>query len=216
MTGQLGRTYGMAGNAEKSLCFIERSVSLTEDAFGPEHHETALRLADLGNLHLYLEEFSKAIPLLERALRIAEQQLDPRHPLVAIRMRDVANAYYRGGGNIIKAVKLAKKALAVFEETLGPEHGITSESVKLLADIYHSAGRYDIALRLAQMALSTAKSISPLEISMRHVQIAVLFTHLGQRGEASKSIERAHVDGMDEESVSALGELVKAIKGRVR
>ncbi|MBX9362959.1 tetratricopeptide repeat protein [Streptomyces sp. WAC04114] len=216
MTGQLGRTYGMAGDVQKSLLLIERSVSMAEETFGREHHETALRLADLGNLHLYLDEFSKAIPLLERALRIAERQLDPRHPLVAIRMRDVANAYYKSGGNIVKAVKLAKEALPIFEETLGPEHGITSESVKLLADIYHSAGRHDTALRLAQRALLTAKDLSPLELSMRHVQIAVLFTHVGRHSEAIKSIEKARVDGMDELSISALEELTKTIKGRVR
>ncbi|MFG2343993.1 tetratricopeptide repeat protein [Streptomyces phaeochromogenes] len=216
MTGQLGRTYGMAGDIENSLRFIERSVSMAEKAFGSEHHETALRLADLGNFHLYLNDSGKAIPLLERALRIAERQLEPRHPLVAIRMRDVANAYSKGGGNIIRAVKLTKEALDIFEETLGPEHSITSESVKLLADIYHSAGRYDNALHLAQRALLTAKDLSPLELSMRHVQIAVLFTHLGRHRQAIQSIEKACVDGMDEQSISVLEELTKAIKGRAR
>lgn len=216
MTGQLGRTYGMAGDDEKSLRFIESSVSMAEKAFGRDHHETALRLADLGNFHLYLDDFSKAMPLLERALRIAERQLDSQHPLVAIRMRDVANAHYKGHGNIVKAVKLAKEALTIFEETLGPEHAITGETVKLLADIYHSAGRYNTALKFAQRALLTAKDLSPLELSMHHTQIAVLLTHLGRHREAIQSIEKAYVDGMDEVSISALKELTKTIKGRAR
>ena len=81
------------GQADKALPLRQRALKITEDALGPDHPSTAIRLNNLALTYSDLGQADKALPLQQRALKITEDALGPDHPSTAIRLDNLARTY---------------------------------------------------------------------------------------------------------------------------
>lgn len=123
------------GHYQEAIPVAQQSLTLTEQAFGPNHPDTARSLNDLAVLYLHLSDFDKAEPLLQRALAISENALGPDHPDTARSLNNLAGLYYQMG-DYGKAEPLYQRALTIIESSLGPDHPNTAASLNNLALIY--------------------------------------------------------------------------------
>ena len=78
---------------------IERALSISEKALGPEHPDTADGLNNLANVYLDQGKYAQAEPLLKRMLAIAEKALGPQHSHVAAVLKDYARLLRETGRN---------------------------------------------------------------------------------------------------------------------
>ena len=69
---------------------LDRALTITEAAYGPEHPAVATRLNNLALVLGDLGEPAAAQPLLDRALAITEAAYGPEHPAVAISLGNLA------------------------------------------------------------------------------------------------------------------------------
>jgi tetratricopeptide (TPR) repeat protein len=65
------------GRHTEALPLRQRAVAITEAALGPDHPNTATRLASLAHTFWALGQHTQALPLEQRALAIAEAALGP-------------------------------------------------------------------------------------------------------------------------------------------
>lgn len=71
--GNLAITYWQSGDREKAISTYERLVeSLTSSG---RFQEAITNLNNVGTMHFFLEEYSRAVPYFERAIRISEENM---------------------------------------------------------------------------------------------------------------------------------------------
>ncbi|MGW5153000.1 tetratricopeptide repeat protein [Rhodococcus koreensis] len=105
------RTRGEPGPARPLL---ERALTITETAYGPDHPTVAVRLSNLARVWKDLGKPGRARPLLERALTITETAYGPDHPTVAVRLSNLARVW-KDLGDPGRARPLLERALTITE-----------------------------------------------------------------------------------------------------
>ena len=181
------------GDYARALPLQERALAITEQALGPDHPDTAIRLDNLAAIYRQLGRAADALPLQERALAITEQALGPDHPDTAIRLDNLA-AIYRQLGRAADALPLQERALAITEQALGPDHPDTAIRLDNLAAIYRQLGRAADALPLQERALAiTEQALGPdhPDTAIRLDNLAAIYRQLGRAADALPLQERA-------------------------
>jgi tetratricopeptide (TPR) repeat protein len=132
---------------------LERALTITETALGPDHPAVA---TDLNNLALILRDLGQpqaAQPLLERALTITETALGPDHPAVATDLNNLA-LILRDLGQPQAAQPLLEQALTITETALGPDHPAVAAHLNNLAAIRQDLGHPKTARPLLERAIT--------------------------------------------------------------
>jgi CHAT domain-containing protein len=120
---------------------LERALTLTEGARGPEDKQVADVAAQLAAAYLDLQD-ARAEPLFERAIAIMDKTRGAGHPATAFARSRLA-ALYQLAGERSKAEPLLRQALEVIENTLGPEHLWFARCLRTLSALRNDAGDFE-------------------------------------------------------------------------
>ena len=80
---------GRGAYAEAELSY-RQSLSIREEALGPDHPDVAISLNNLGELYREQGRYQDAEPIFQRAIRIREKALGPDHPDTIISRNNLA------------------------------------------------------------------------------------------------------------------------------
>jgi CHAT domain-containing protein len=148
-------------------------LSLSEQAFGPDHPDFAAALEGLANIYYDLSQYDRSIPLLQRAMSIRQSALGADHPRTALNLSNMAYVYHAVGqpGLAIAYAKAAvnsyqiqRQQIAQFGSTaLQTYTGSVSQRYQYLADMLVEEGR----LSEAQLVLDMLKEEEQFEFTRR-------------------------------------------------
>ncbi len=131
---------------------LQQALAILEAANGPDHHEVARTLSNLGPVLRDLGDLVGARELLERALAILEAAHGPNHPEVA-RTLGYLGPVLRDLGDIERARNQIERALAINEAAFGPDHPEVARTLGNLGTILHDAGDLVAARKTLERAL---------------------------------------------------------------
>jgi tetratricopeptide (TPR) repeat protein len=152
----------------------ERALSITEQALGPMHPNTARSLNNLAGLLESQGEYGAARPLYERALAIREQALGPLHPDTATSLNNLAGLL-GSQGEYGAARSLYERALAICERSLGVDHPTTRTIRNNLAinqqiAEFTAQAQAAVVAALADSSLDRAALAQQLEVVAQQVE----------------------------------------------
>ncbi len=130
---------------------LRLSLTIYEQAVGPEHPVIADNLNRLALLYHSQGRFSEAEPLYQRAHNIREKVLGPEHFGTAIGLNNFGE-FYRAQGRYSEAEPLYQRSLAIREKVLGPDARQTAIVIHNLARNSYAQGHYAKAEALYQRA----------------------------------------------------------------
>jgi len=185
------RTY--QGDLRAALDDFQRALGLYRARGMSETLETARILNNLGNTHRELGDIERARTELEQALELKTALLGPRNPNTASTLNNLGmvaeQAHDYPGAEAYYA-----RALVIYQEALGASHANVASVAEQYGRLQFAAGRYPEALQL----LERARSIREREFGYYSnwsgetlVDLAPLYSRLGQRGRARRTAQRA-------------------------
>ena len=142
-----------SASATKAAALFQRSVTISEKAFGKDGAAVGKALGDLAECYEFQARYGEAFPLRERSLAILEKSLGSEHPDVAFALAGLASACRRAG-NYERALILAQRGLNVAERSCGAENPRLTVFLVNLATIYFDQGHSVEALQLCRRALN--------------------------------------------------------------
>ncbi|MGV9868696.1 FxSxx-COOH system tetratricopeptide repeat protein [Rhodococcus koreensis] len=174
------RTRGEPGRARPLL---ERVLTITETAYGPDHPEVAVRLSNLARVWKDLGDPGRARPLLERALTITETAYGPDHLVVAVMLGNLA-LVWRDLGDRGRARPLFERALTITETARGPDHPQVAVMLSNLATVLGDPGRARPLLERALTIAETSRGPDHPEVATDLSNLAMVWRDLGDLGRA--------------------------------
>ncbi len=136
----------------------QRSLTIRERLFGPEHPDVAQSLNNLAWLYRQQAQYAAAEPLYGRSLMIRERVFGPEHPNVAESLNNLA-LLYQQQGRYAEAEPLYQRSLTIREQVLGPEHPDVARSLTHLAELHFQQGRFAEAGPLFQRSLTILERV---------------------------------------------------------
>lgn len=149
----IGVSYRGTGDYEKGLPYLERSLELGREIFGPEDSFSLQAQNSLAVSYGYAGHYKKALLLLEELLPVLQSTLGADHPTTLNTMGHLAYAY-GDLGQLEKAIQLLEEVVLHKEATLGPDHLETLISMDNLAMTYKAYGDLSKALQLSEDAFA--------------------------------------------------------------
>jgi CHAT domain-containing protein/tetratricopeptide (TPR) repeat protein len=137
---------------------LERALTLTEGARGPQDQQVADVAAQLADVYLDRRDTTHAAPLYQRALAIMDDTLGREHPAPAF-VRSRLARLYQLTGERLKAEALIRQGLDVIEHTLGPDHLLFVRSLTTLQALRENAGDFEQAGEILRRQLAILDKI---------------------------------------------------------
>ena len=166
--------------------FLQKALTIQEQALEPQHPNIATTLHDLALLYHIQGKYTQAEPLYLRAIELQEQVLGPNHASVATSLNDLAGLY-RAQGKFVEADQLYQRALSLREQVLGSVHPRVAESLGDFALLYYDQGKYNQAESMLQRALS----IREQTLGPHHPQVAISLNDLALLYDKQKKYTQA-------------------------
>ena len=104
------------GEFERAVELYEESLATKRAAFGEQHLQVALTLANLARLHHAQGAYRSGSAALTQARSIASKTLGPRHPMIASLMMAVHGEILLEQGCSVEARSLLEQAVAILDE----------------------------------------------------------------------------------------------------
>jgi tetratricopeptide (TPR) repeat protein len=189
----LAEVYRAQGQYTQAEPLLQRALTISEQALGPQHPQVAMGLNNLAGLYQAQGRYAEASSLYQRALTIWEQALGPQHPQVAAGLNNLAGLY-ENQGRYAAAEPLYQRALLVKEQALGPQHPDVAISLNNLALLYHRQGRYTQTEPLLQRALTIREqALGPMhpDVARNLNNLAHLYQVQGRLAAAEPLYQRA-------------------------
>ncbi|GIG67971.1 tetratricopeptide repeat protein [Phytomonospora endophytica] len=181
------------GQLAAARLLFERALRLNEAAYGPEHAEVGLTLANLGIVMRMQADHDEAAAVLERAVRVTgtafgRDSADVMYPVsqLGLVMSEV--------GRFTDAKFLQEWALRNAEKNFGPDHPTTAVRLTNLAGVLHDLGDGHAAHTMYQRALrieETAYGPDSAEAGDTLNNLGLLLKDMGRRSESVNALERA-------------------------
>ena len=178
------------GHYHEALKLLERSLKLTERAFGPDDRRTGYRLNDLGGLLVEMGDPAAARTVLERALPIFEAAHSERIGTV---LENLGQALLDAGDRD-GARRLFERALESKQRAFGPEHRSVAITLNSLGLVLHEGGELSGARRHFERSLAIKERAwgpEHREVGVTLHNLGDLFLDLGDPAGARERIERA-------------------------
>ncbi len=167
------RNRALAAYAEARK-LAERSLTIRENMFGPDHAETALSLNNLGFMLESQGDLAGARPYYERALAIREKVLGPDHHHTAVSLNNLGNLL-RAQGDLAGARQYQERALAICEKALGSNHPSTAVCLNNLGLLLKEQGNVAGARPYYERALAIHEKV----LGSQHPDTAASLNNLG-------------------------------------
>jgi tetratricopeptide (TPR) repeat protein len=152
---------------------LERALAIREAQLGPDHHDIAQSLDNLGLVLRELGELPAARAHLERALTI-NKALGPDHAAVAISLKNLG-LVLRDQGELATARDYLERALNIRQAWFGPDHPVVAQSLNNLANVLRDQGE----LATARDYLDRALDINEARLGPDHPGVANSLSNLG-------------------------------------
>lgn len=129
LSSQVARLHG-AGKYSQALPLAKKLLTLTEQAFGAEHANTAIVRQTVGTEYMHLGDADSAVVHLRRAMHTFEKLNGTNHASTLTTANLLASSYLMNG-DYQKAEALFQRILAYNEKVFGTRHSKT-ESIRNL------------------------------------------------------------------------------------
>ncbi len=143
----IATTLRFQGRTEDALRWAKDSLRMFEQALGPEHPDTAVACAGVGEVLRQMRDFEEGWKYISRALAIRRANYGMMHPTTAASLHNVGLVLQELGDGR-EARGYLRRALYVRKEMLGVDHCNTLQSAYELARVLHDRGHTGRALRL--------------------------------------------------------------------
>jgi CHAT domain-containing protein len=137
---------------------LERALTLTNGALGPDDRQVADVTAQLADVYLDLRNTVRAEPLFQRAIAIMDKTLGAGHPAPAF-VRSRLAKLYQLMGERPRAEALVRQAIDVIEKTLGPDHVLFVRSLLTLEVLLDDAEDFEQAEEIVRRQLAILERI---------------------------------------------------------
>ncbi|ETA04003.1 TPR repeat-containing protein [Frankia sp. CcI6] len=181
------------GQAGEALPMFQRSLAITEAAYGPHHIASVAALNNLAGALRTLGGTGEALRMFQRSLAITEAACGPNHPVVAAILNSVAGTL-QDLGQTGEALPMFQRALAIDEAAYGPNHPVVASRLNNLALALRELGRAGEALPILERGLAITEATH----GPHHPETAVVLNNLagtlqtlGRAGETLPLLERA-------------------------
>jgi tetratricopeptide (TPR) repeat protein len=204
----------------ESKQLLERALSITETACGPNHPEVANHLNNLATVLKDLGQPEAALPLLERALSIDQRCYGSGHPNLRIGLNNLA-AVLQDLNQPEAALARIEQALKINKKYYGLDHPNLATPLRNLAMILHDLGEFESARGLQQRVLDIDKNSHIADhptVALDLSNLARILQKMGQPEAALPLLEQAlvineRVYGSDHPAVAAsLGRLAGILR----
>ncbi|HET6582362.1 MAG TPA: tetratricopeptide repeat protein, partial [Nannocystaceae bacterium] len=160
VAGNLGALLAQRGQYAGARRYLEESVGLYQQHFGPHHPSVPRMLTNLAALAIYEGRYSEAIPELEEIAKTQEALLGPDHPELSNTLNNLANAL-RMTRRVDEAIVLHRRVLAMRERAYGERSGQVAQSLDNIAVALRTAERLDEAREAITRAREIRRAILP-------------------------------------------------------
>ena len=135
------------GDSAGAKALLEESIKLYEQAYGPDHPETASRMTELGATLGAEGSHVEALLCLHRALKIHQEMLGPDSPEAVQDLLHIALACH-AKGDLEEAARQYERTLRFKEMQVGADKEELLSLLSNMADLYVDLGRYTRAQEL--------------------------------------------------------------------
>jgi serine/threonine protein kinase/tetratricopeptide (TPR) repeat protein len=182
----IGVNYRGAGDARKSIEFLERAVQLPERLLGRNAFDTLNAMNSLAVAYKAAGEYDLAVSLWEETFRLEEAKLGREHPDTLATMKNLARAYLAAGKYKV-GVALQEEAFELHKRNLGLGDPQTIWAMSDLGLACQKTGKLDLALPLLEEAHTLAKAM----FGPDHPSTLVRMADLGASYYATGKLEAA-------------------------
>ena len=187
---KLGTALLNTGRKEEAFAAFQQAATLSEQAFGPNHEQTARSLSQLGALHRQHGDHEAAQRSLRRALDI-HRSASGAHSNESTEALYHLAASLEEAGDIQAATDEYERMLRLKERQVGGNRDETTHVQVRLAALYVKAGRVGAARELLTQAIGLLeRQGGPLFAEALEV-FADVEDHMGHPAEAKQWRERA-------------------------
>jgi Tfp pilus assembly protein PilF len=172
---------------------LERALVFTEAALGPEHHNIAVILDNLGLVLFHLGDLDEARARHEQALALFEAVDGPNHPNVA-RVLTNLGIVLSQIGDLPGSRAGLERALAIKEAAHGPDHPEVAATLVNLGNVNFRLGQLPQARAYQERALAileVAYEPDQPQIAITLESLGLVLADLGELAEARARLERA-------------------------
>lgn len=163
------------GRFEEARRRLERALTLSEQARGPDDPDAAMVLFRLAEDALEMRDDGRARALLQRASGIYENAWGSRHPFTAMAQARLAAVDQRAGEGP-KAEAVIRQSLGVLEQELGTDHVWYVRALTTRANLRIAAHDVEQAEALQRQAIAILERIQNTDT----IQYAVALHNLGE------------------------------------
>jgi CHAT domain-containing protein len=182
-----------ADTIDEAQRLLERALTLTERARGPDDEQVARVAAQLADVYQDLPDFGRADALYHRALAILDRARGADNPTTAV-VRSRLASLYRLTDQRAGAEALLRPALEVIEKTVGPGDLRFARGLQTLAALRADALDYERAAAILTRALAILEEIG-CDDSPRYAAVLAdlgdLYTRKGDGKLAEDLLRRA-------------------------
>ncbi len=193
LLGQVAIFLQGRGRFDQARRLLERSLALTEIAYGPECREAGIHLGNLALVHQDCGDLDGARICLERALAITQAAGGPDHPAVGALTGNLARVL-ADLGDVAAARVCFERAEAVDSVVYGPDHPVVASHLTGLGLLLLTVGELFEARRCFEEALAIDEdaygAADPI-VGRDHANLALVLADLGELGDARSALERA-------------------------
>jgi tetratricopeptide (TPR) repeat protein len=175
---------------EDSIPALEKAITLHDQAYGPEHLETAIVLTEAGLIYRSASMHEDAQRCLNRALKIHERELGHNSPEA---IRDLHNlaASHQEAGDLETAASLYERAIELHERLVGGDKEDLAEIQFIAACLYIDFANYSRARELLAMSVGTFRRKKGARLAVAYEAVAHIEEASGRYKDALTELERA-------------------------
>lgn len=174
---------------------LEEVRDALQSALGPEHHEVASVLHNLGGVYSELGRPVDAAAAARRGMEIRQRTYGPQHPSVASSAYMLGNIAYRSG-DLATAKSQYTEALRIAEASRPPGDPLIGRSQGALAAVLVDLGEHDAAQRIYATLLATRKELLGDEnpkTARTHRDVGRVLIEMGRPADALEHLRAADV-----------------------
>lgn len=142
---------------QEALTVWLEARTFAENAFGPDHIETATVLRRLATVYEHLNEWANAKALHEQSIAILERHSSPDDPEIA-RSYNNFGIYHWSLGQLPEALDWFTKSLGIHERNHGPQHPLVGATVMNIGMVYANLGEPVRAAEAAERAAQISEA----------------------------------------------------------
>jgi tetratricopeptide (TPR) repeat protein len=157
----LAAGYKSAGELDKALPLLERTLDGRKAKLGPGHPDTLRSMNNLASGYLDARKLDLALPLLEQSLVLSTDRLGRDHPLTLASLGNLAAVHW-SMKRLDKSVPLFEELVPLYAAKLGRDHPKSLLAIANLGVNYKDAGRFEEAIPPLEEAHRAEKKVSGL------------------------------------------------------